>query len=149
MSEQSDGYQGLTPDVGGEGDTDQIPREDSLLERGVDDLLDEGYTLPERPRPTHYGETPWEEAHRETIDQRILQEEPEVWEARPHISGEREEGRAGRLVQDDTAVRAGATDTFALDAGVSGGGASAEEAAVHLVEEEYVDETRYVEDDEP
>lgn len=146
MSEQSEGFDAMTPDVGGEADTDQLPREDTLLERGVDDLLDEGYTLPERPRPTHYGETAWEEAHRETIDQRVLQEEPEVWDVRPHISGEREEGRAGRLVQDDSAVRAGVTDAFAVDAGVSGGGASAEEAAVHLVEEEYVDDTRYVED---
>ena len=135
------------PELGSEGDTDQLPREDTLVERGVDDLLDEGYAAPERARTTHYGETPWEEAHRETIDQRIAQEEPEVWEARPRVSGEREELRAGRLVSDDAAVDAGVTDGFAIDAGISGGAASAEEAAVHLIEEEYVDDTRYHDDD--
>ncbi len=134
------------PALGSEGDTDQLSREDTLVERGVDDLLDEGYSPPERERHTHYGETPWEERHRETIDQRILQEEPEVWEQRPRISGEREEFRAGRLVADGDAVEAGGTDAFAVDAGVSGGAASAEEAAVHLVEEEYIDDRRFRDD---
>ena len=132
------------PELGGEGDTDQLPSEDTLIDRGVDDLLDEGYTVPDRPRTNHYGETAWEEAHRETIDQRIGQEEPEVWEARPRP--ERDESRAGRLVEDDDAVEAGGTDGFAVDAGFSGGAASAEEAAVHLIEEEYVDDRRYRDD---
>ncbi|MDM7832133.1 DUF5709 domain-containing protein [Cellulomonas edaphi] len=136
------------PALGSEGDTDQLPREDTLVDRGVDDLLDEGYSPPERDRATHYGETAWEESHRETIDQRAAQEEPEVWEQRPRVSGEREELRAGRLVEDDGAVEAGGTDAFAIDAGVSGGAASAEEAAIHLVEEEYVDEDRYRDDDD-
>lgn len=137
------------PALGSEGDNDQLPLEDTLLERGVDDALDEGYSPPERPRSTHYGETAWEEAHRETIDQRAQQEEPEVWDAPPRVSGEREELRAGRLVEDDDAVEAGGTDEFAVDAGVSGGAASAEEAAVHLLEEEYVEERRYrAEEDE-
>lgn len=133
--------------LGSEGDTDQLPREDTLLERGVDDLLDEGYSPPERPRSTHYGETAWEEAHRETIDQRVRQEEPEVWETAPYLSGDRDELRTGRLVADADAVDAGGTDEFAIDAGVSGGAASAEEAAVHLIEEEYVDDRRYRDDD--
>jgi hypothetical protein len=141
---------GTTPDpeLGVEGDNDQLPREDMLVERGVDDLLDEGYSPPERPRANHYGETPWEERHRETIDQRVGQEEPEVWEQRPRVSGDREEFRAGRLVADDDAVEAGGTDEFAIDAGVSGGAATAEEAAVHLIDEEYVEESRYRDDEE-
>jgi hypothetical protein len=122
------------PELDSEGDTDQLTSEDTLLDRGLDDALDEGYTVPERPRSNHYGETPWEEAHRETIDQRIGQEEPEIWEVRPRP--EREEFRAGRLVEDDNAVEAGGTDGFAIDAGISGGAASAEEAAVHLVEDD-------------
>ncbi|WP_421743553.1 DUF5709 domain-containing protein [Cellulomonas sp.] len=132
------------PELDSEGDTDQLSSEDTLVDRGVEDLLDEGYTVPLRPRANHYGETPWEEAHRETIDQRIGQEEPEVWEARPRP--EREEFRAGRLIEDDGAVEAGGTDGFAIDAGISGGAASAEEAAVHLIEEEYVDDRRYRDD---
>ncbi len=39
------------PATGTEGDADQLPAEDTLADRGVDDLLDEGYTVPERPRP--------------------------------------------------------------------------------------------------
>ncbi|MDM7854302.1 DUF5709 domain-containing protein [Cellulomonas alba] len=146
----SDDTTGTSPDPesGAEGDNDQLTLDDTLLERGVDDLLDEGYSPPERPRSNHYGETSWEEQHRETIDQRIGQEEPEVWEQRPRVSGDREELRAGRLVADDDAVEAGGTDEFAIDAGVSGGAASAEEAAVHLVEEEYVDDTRYRDDED-
>src|SRR3954469_16116146 len=132
------------PELGSEGDTDQLTTDDTMLDRGLDDALDEGYTVPERPRSNHYGERPWEEAHRETIDQRIGQEEPEVWEVRPRP--EREEFRAGRLVEDDSAVEAGGTDGFAIDAGFSGGAASAEEAAVHLIEEEYVDDRRYRDD---
>lgn len=147
MSDDTSGTS-TDPALGSEGDTDQLPREDTLLERGVDDLLDEGYSPPQRDRSTHYGETAWEESHRETIDQRASQEEPEVWEKRPKISGEREEGRAGRLVEDDDAVEAGGTDSFAIDAGVSGGAASAEEAAIHLVEEEYVDEDDETRDDD-
>jgi hypothetical protein len=135
------------PALGSEGDSDQLSREDTLIERGVDDLLDEGYSPPERDRTTHYGETPWEESHRETIDQRAAQEEPEVWEQRPRVSGEREVNRAGRLIEDDNAVDAGGNDSFAIDAGVSGGAASAEEAAIHLIEEEYVDEDEDLEDD--
>ena len=146
MSEDSPGSS-TDPALGGEGDSDQLSREDTLVERGVDDLLDEGYSPPERDRSTHYGETAWEESHRETIDQRAAQEEPEVWEQRPRISGDREELRAGRLVEDDNAVLAGHTDSFAIDAGVSGGAASAEEAAIHLIEEEYVDEDDDPEDD--
>ena len=49
-------------------------------------------------------------------------------------------------MEDDGAVEAGGTDGFAIDAGFSGGAASAEEAAVHLIEEEYVDDRRYRDD---
>jgi hypothetical protein len=121
------------PELGSEGDADQLTRDDMLVERGVDDLLDEGYSPPERPRATRYGETPWEEAHRETIDQRRAQEEPEAWDSPEKAAGERERYRAGRLEEDDAAVEAGGTDLFAVDEGVAGGAATAEEAAMHVV----------------
>lgn len=126
------------PALGSEGDADQLPKEDTLVERGVDDLLDEGYTVPERDRSNHWGETAWEEAHGEPLDRRLAEEEPEVWDQEPTPSGDRETLRAGRLVSDDAALDAGGNDEFAYDAGVAGGAASAEEAAVHLIEEEYV-----------
>ena len=44
-----------------EGDSDQLPLEDTLLDRGLEDVLDEGYSPPERPRPNNWGETALEE----------------------------------------------------------------------------------------
>ena len=124
--------------TGAEGDGDQLTEEDTLIERGVGDLLDEGYSPPERPRPqsTHYGETAYEESHGESLDQRVAQEEPEVWEADPRVDPSRQPDRAGRLVADENAVEAGGNDEFAIDAGVSGGAASAEEAAVRVIDED-------------
>lgn len=136
------------PELGSEGDDDQLTRDDMLLERGVDDLLDEGYSPPEHARTHRWGETPWEEEHRETIDQRLEQEEPEDWDRPADVSPDREQFRAGRLEEDDDAVEAGGGDTFAIDVGVSGGAASAEEAAVHVVPDPDVDEPLYRADDE-
>ncbi|WP_282948262.1 DUF5709 domain-containing protein [Cellulomonas endometrii] len=125
------------PALGSEGDDNQLPGEDTLSDRGVDPM-DEGFTLPERARPavSHWGETPWEESRGETLDQRVAQEEPEVWEADPAPDAGREPDRAGRLLEDDDAVESGGNDQFAVDAGIDGGAASAEEAAVHVVDEE-------------
>ena len=136
------------PELGSEGDADQLTREDMLLERGVDDLLDEGYAPPEHPRSTRWGETPWEEEHRETIDQRLSQEEPEDWDSPEGVSPETGQFRAGRLEEDDEATDAGGSDTFAVDVGVSGGAASAEEAAVHVIPDPDVDEPLYRADDD-
>ena len=125
--------------TGAEGDADQLPEEDTLLDRGVDDLLDEGYSPPDRPRPAsaHWGETPWEESRGETLDQRVAQEEPDVWDDPDRAPDpSREPDRAGRLLEDDDAVESGGNDQFAIDAGVDGGAASAEEAAIHVVDEE-------------
>jgi len=127
------------PATGAEGDADQLPEEDTLVGRGVDDLLDEGYSPPDRPRPAsaHWGETPWEESRGETLDQRVAQEEPDVWDDPDRAPDpSREPDRAGRLLEDDDAVESGGNDQFAIDAGVDGGAASAEEAAVHVVDEE-------------
>ncbi|WP_169166326.1 DUF5709 domain-containing protein [Cellulomonas taurus] len=126
------------PATGAEGDANQLPEEDTLVDRGVDDLLDEGYSPPERPRPAvaHWGETPWEESRGEDLDQRVAQEEPEVWESDEPVDPARQPDRAGRLAEDDDAVEAGGNDQFAVDAGVDGGAASAEEAAVHVLDED-------------
>lgn len=124
------------PALGSEGDADQLSQEDTLLDRGVDDLLDEGYSPPDRARANRFGETPWEEVHGESLDQRLAEEEPEVWESTRPAPEARDEDRAGRLSEDDSAVDAGGNDQFALDEGFSGGAASAEEAAVHLIDED-------------
>jgi len=121
------------PETGAEGDNDQLQAEDTLLDRGLDDVLDEGYSPPERDRANHFGETPWEEVHGETLDQRLAEEEPEEWDGDP--LDRPDDTRAGRLVADPDALDGRQNDTYADDEGISGAGASAEEAAVHVVEE--------------
>ncbi len=122
------------PVLGSEGESDQLPLEDTLEDRGVDDLLDEGYSPPERPRSNHYGETAWEERHREPLDQRLAEEEPEIWA--PVRRPRRDKLRSGRLTADETAIDGEpGDDRIAHDVGIDGGAASAEEAAVHLIDE--------------
>lgn len=122
---------------------DQIQSNDSLLDRGVDDVLDEGYIAPDDWSPAQgFGNTPAEMKQGETIEQRVKQELPEAtmkddtpW----NPEGEdREVGstRAGRLV--DAAGGYPGVDTeataVARSVGISGGAASAEEAAMHIIE---------------
>jgi len=122
---------------GREPDSDQLPLEDTLLDRGVDDALEEGYSPPERPRTNRWGETPLEESLGESHDRRLAQEEPEVWEKEYAPPRGSEPDRAGRLeAADDGAPGSGGQDVLASDVGVAGGGAGAEEAAVHLVPED-------------
>ncbi|WP_125773628.1 DUF5709 domain-containing protein [Antribacter gilvus] len=125
------------PETGAEGDTNQLQNDDTLLDRGGDDVLNEGYSPPERPRSNHWGETPWEEVHGEPLDRRLAEEEPDYWEQDP--LGRPDTTRAGRLVADSDADPgedgARENDLYGDDAGIDGAGASAEEAAVHWVEE--------------
>ena len=116
-----------------EGDSDQLPQEDTLVDRGVDDLLDEGFSAPDHPRANQFGETALEEERGESLDQRLGEEQPEVWAAPER--GARQATRAGRLVADDDALDGHRpSDLFAEDVGVDGAGASAEEAAVQIVD---------------
>jgi Family of unknown function (DUF5709) len=114
---------------------EQLQSDDTLIDRGVHDVLDEGYTTSENWSPLQgYGNTPAEMKQRETIDMRVVQEEVEV--VREHgpwnPDGEdREVGgnRAGRIVDARTGGEA-----FGTDVGIDGGAASAEEAAMHIIE---------------
>ena len=117
---------------------------DSLADSDrVAEPLDEGYSPPEKWSPAQgYGNTPLEESLGETLDQRLAQEvpEPDPYEAAAkteHVEGEVGEARAGRLVADDEGVTEDTEpDLVAEDVGIDGAGASAEEAAVHVIDEE-------------
>ena len=122
---------------------DQLQPQDTLDDRGVDDVLDEGISPPEELRGAKAkGVTPAEAVEGETIEDRIRQEEPEVWEDADAesdaeildgpVGGEVGEERAGRLSASDADVE---QDLVAEDEGIDGAGASAEEAAVHRIEE--------------
>jgi Family of unknown function (DUF5709) len=134
----------------------QLSASDTLDDRGLDDALDEGYSPAENYRgSTAFGVTPWEAEQGESLDQRLRQEvaDPPLpstgplsrtdidEEAVPRESDEflddDEVGdlRAGRLAAPDEGLGADFdTDEVAYDVGIDGGAASAEEAAVHIVE---------------
>src|ERR1700712_5019412 len=57
---------------------DQLQPGDSLDERGVDDILDEGYSPPEKWSVLEkFGNTAAEEAEGESLAQRLAEEEPD------------------------------------------------------------------------
>src|SRR5690349_5787435 len=114
-------------------DEDQPSNLEDLGDGDVADALDRGYSPPEKWSAAQgYGNTPWEEEHRETIDQRIEQEEPDVdpYDDSADLPDDDQVGgrRAGRLVSGDQFA--------AEDVGIDDGASSAEEAAVHIVEDE-------------
>ena len=118
---------------------------DSLVDsRGLDEPLDEGYSPPEKWSPGEgFGNTPAEEEQGETLDQRIAQEEPEpdpyelAADESEDVTGEVGTERAGRLVDEDEGLGPDLEqDLIAEDVGIDGAGASAEEAAVHVIDEE-------------
>jgi hypothetical protein len=121
-------------------DDDQLSEEDTLVDRGVDDVLDEGYSPPEK----------WKEPRdNETLDELLSEEEPDpamqlgdedpgadVSEDFPE-DDEVGDRRAGRLVAPDEGVNADdESDMLASDVGIDGSAASAEEAAVHVIDDE-------------
>ena len=116
-------------------DEDQLTQEDTLIDRGVDDLLDEGYSPPDR----------WQEPRdHESLDELLSQEEPDPAmqlddpEELDELAGDDEVGgvRAGRLVAPNAGFgEDDEPELIGIDVGISGGAASAEEAAVHIIDE--------------
>lgn len=125
------------------GDSDQLQAGDTLDERGVDDLLDEGYSPPERPsvgwRRGYSTDDDW---YGQNLDSRLSQEEPDDYETQAAddeaecVGGEVGQRRAGRL-QNGSGADGGETigDVYATDMGIDGGAAGAEEAAVHVIDD--------------
>jgi Family of unknown function (DUF5709) len=128
---------------------DQLQPEDTLIDRGVDDVLDEGYSPPDRL----YGRGAF--GPRESIDQQLAEEvqdplsrigdplDPDEQHRSDEAEREfefpqrREVGRvrAGRLVAPDEGFGEDTeAELVAEDVGISGGAASAEEAAVHIID---------------
>jgi len=122
---------------------DQQQPEDTLVDRGVEDVLDEGYSAPEKwSAGESYGTTSDEQLEGETLDQRIEQEVPE---ADPYNDvptevlddGEVGHERSGRLVDPDEGIGEDTEkDLVGDDVGIDAGAAGAEEAAVHTVDDE-------------
>jgi hypothetical protein len=128
-----------------------------------DDPLDRGVITPERwTSAIRYGTTAEEQEEGESLDQLVAEEEPDPAldfdddeESPEDTAGDDEAGdedvdglllddgpapRAGRLVQEDEGAHPAAeADLVARDVGIDGGAASAEEAALHVVDDDDYD----------
>ncbi len=122
---------------------DQLEPQRSLDDRGVEDVLDEGYTTAENYSPLI------REGEHENLDERLAEEIPEP---DPYVEpreednltvrdelenlddGEVGDERAGRLVDPNGGIGPDVDkDMIGEAVGIDGGAASAEEAAVHVV----------------
>jgi hypothetical protein len=138
--------QGL--DTGG-GD-DVVDLDEALGSDDVDEVLDTGYSPPERPLGVNrFGTTLDEQEEGETLDQRLAQEQPDAAvdpdddyvDEQADAGGEVGDGRAGRLVDlDGGAEWDTEKDLVGRDVGIDGAAASAEEAAVHVIDDDDTDE---------
>ncbi len=122
--------------------------EDTLDYReGVADVLDTGWSPAERPWAVNdWGTTEREEAAGESLAGRLAREIPEpkdddgdgLGDASDTdgelIDGEVGGRRAGRLVESEATWGDVEPELYAMDVGIDGASASAEEAAVHVVD---------------
>ncbi|MBI3228174.1 MAG: hypothetical protein HYZ39_24315 [Mycolicibacterium cosmeticum] len=116
-------------------DDDQLTQEDTLLDRGVDDLLDEGYSPPEKWREPREHDTLDEFLDAEVPDPSMQLDETFVPDEQ---AGDDEVGgrRSGRLVASNEGSGADEdSELIGSDVGIDGGAASAEEAAVHVIDD--------------
>jgi hypothetical protein len=118
-------------------DETQLQPEDTLDYHGVDDVLDEGFVTREKWSPAQgFGNTVAEEHQGESLEQRLAQETPDVdasgddWDEDFLDDDEVGDLRSGRLVAADDG-----DDRYVQDVGIDGAGASAEEAAMHIIDE--------------
>jgi hypothetical protein len=149
-------------------DYETLDSYDTLDGKPGDDPLDRGVATPDRwSAGMRYGTTTEEEQDGESLDQLLDEEEPDTSlddleavetenEDEPgsiddddELADEDVDGlllddgqdpRAGRLVAEDEGAHADAeADLVASDVGIDGGAATAEEAAVHVVDEDDYD----------
>jgi hypothetical protein len=117
------------------GDTDDLDPVESLTGDDPDEVMQTSYDPPDR-EPYNFKRIPTaaEEREGESLDQKLSEEEPDVTEA--DIDAGDEEPRAGRLVAPDEGAHEDMEkDEIAEDVGPAGYASSAEEAAVHVVDE--------------
>jgi hypothetical protein len=131
-------------------DAGLLDAEDTLENDGVADPLDRGWSPPERPWAVeHTGVTAEERRQGETLDQRLAEELPDL---RPPdgdglgdcdgtdgelLDNEVGAVRSGRLVAPDEGAHEDEESALvATDVGIDGAAASAEEAAMHIVDED-------------
>lgn len=133
----------MVPD--GSEQLDQIESDRSLIDRGLRDPMEEGYIAPDDWSVAEgFGNTAAEMREGETLEQRIKQEIPDRTDdvdgedLDDHEVGHR---RAGRLVDANDGYPGVDREArlIGADVGIDGAGASAEEAAMHIIDEDEID----------
>jgi len=131
-------------------DAGLLDAEDTLVADGVEDPLDRGWSPPDRPWAVERADvTAAERQHGETLDQRLAEEVPDLVVPDGDGLGDSEDTdgelrdievgdvRSGRLVApDEGAHEDEESGLIATDVGIDGAAASAEEAAMHIVDED-------------
>ncbi|RZB19988.1 hypothetical protein StrepF001_02090 [Streptomyces sp. F001] len=130
-------------------DTGLLDVEDTLENDGVSDPLDRGWSPPERPWAVERADVTAAERQRgETLDQRLDEELPDPAVPDGDGIGDRDTdgelldnevgaARSGRLVAPDEGAHEDEESALiASDVGIDGAAASAEEAAMHIVDED-------------
>jgi hypothetical protein len=142
-------------------DYEVLDASDTLDGDPGEDPLDRGVAAPQRwSAAMRYGSTAAEQQDGESLDQLLAKEEPDVAadvddEPIGDLDGDEDAGdedvdglllddgpdpRAGRLVAEDEGAHPDEeADLVARDTGIDGGGASAEEAAMHVVDDDDTD----------
>lgn len=142
-------------------DYEVLDTSDTLTGEPGDDPLDRGVVTPERwSAGMRFGTTAGEQREGESLDQLLAEEEPDVAfdaddEEPSGVAGDEDaadedidglllddgaDPRAGRLVAEDEGAHADSeADLVASDTGIDGGAATAEEAAMHVVDEDDYD----------
>jgi hypothetical protein len=140
-------------------DYEILDSSDTLDGKPGEDPLDQGVIPPERwSAGMRFGTTADEQAEGESLDQQLAEEEPDTpfdADDEQYIAGDEDAGdedvdgllledgpdpRAGRLVAEDEGAHPDAeADLVARDVGIDGAAATAEEAAVHVVDEDDYD----------
>ena len=129
--------------------------EESLDGEEFGEEIADGYSPAERPwGVSAWGVTPYEESGHESLSRRLAREERELTDedegdgigdtigtdGEP-IDDQVGDRRAGRLVLGPIDELDPSSDYWAADAGIDGAGASAEEAAIHVVPDDVENET--------
>lgn len=120
-----------------DGVAEQLTEGDTLDPRALGDSLDEGYNPPDR-EPSVRVPTEAEELEGASLDELLAAETPEVWDREDTSLFDEDNDevgslRAGRLIDTDGGLGDIEKELLAEDVGIDGAGASAEEAAVHIV----------------
>lgn len=132
-------------------DAGALDMEDALGEDDYDEILDKGWSPPEKPYAINgSGTTAEEQREGESLDERLAEEVPDTGDGdeagdglgdTPDSDGERidpqaGDERAGRLLAPDHGAEGPVDDdTVAEDVGIDGGAAAAEEAAMHRIDD--------------